>query len=103
MKAIYTTLALACLFNTLADPAKADVLLFDGIAKEPNNSASGVPRPTRGMDMSAVEKRFGAPQERLTPVGTPGSAQQPPITRWVYPKFTVYFENQHVVTSVVKR
>jgi hypothetical protein len=50
--------------------------------------------PTRGSDMSTVEKRFGAPQARPAAVG------QPPITRWDYPGFSVYFEYQHVVHSV---
>jgi len=53
-----------------------------------------VEMPARGMDMGAVEKRFGAPQARHAAVG------QPPITRWDYPGFSVYFEYQHVVHSV---
>jgi hypothetical protein len=53
-----------------------------------------VETPGRGMDMSAVEKRFGAPQTRHAAVG------QPPITRWDYPGFSVYFEYQHVIHSV---
>jgi hypothetical protein len=53
-----------------------------------------VEMPARGMDMGAVEKRFGAPQTRHAAIG------QPPITRWDYPGFSVYFEYQHVVHSV---
>lgn len=53
--------------------------------------------PTRGMSMAQVEARFGAPTERYAAVG------QPPITRWVYPGFVVYFEYQHVVHAVASR
>ena len=42
--------------------------------------------PPRGLTMAQVEQRFGAPAERFAAVG------QPPITRWVYPAFVVYFE-----------
>jgi hypothetical protein len=50
--------------------------------------------PTRGTSMAQVEARFGAPSQRYAAVG------QPPITRWVYPSFVVYFEYQHVVHAV---
>ncbi len=93
--------ALAAILN--ATPTLAEELLVKAIANEPANAAAGLPRPTRGMSMSAVEQRFGAPQERFDPVGTPGSRQQPPITRWAYPGYSVYFENDRVLTSVVHR
>lgn len=50
--------------------------------------------PDRGQNMAAVEARFGAPASRSAAVG------QPPITRWSYPNFTVYFEYDHVVHTV---
>jgi hypothetical protein len=51
-------------------------------------------RPNRGMSMEKVENRYGAPTKREAPVG------QPPITRWEYPGFVVYFENQLVIHAV---
>lgn len=51
--------------------------------------------PARGTTKSKVEAQFGTPQDRTTPVG------KPPITRWEYPGFTVYFEHDHVVHAVV--
>ena len=51
-------------------------------------------RPARGSSMARVESRFGAPASRSGPVG------QPPITRWEYPGFVVFFEYDHVVHSV---
>ena len=50
--------------------------------------------PKRGTSMAQVEARFGVPAERYAAVG------QPPITRWVYPAFVVYFEYQHVIHAV---
>jgi hypothetical protein len=50
--------------------------------------------PTRGMRMSTVEARFGAPQNRHAAVG------EPPITRWDYPGYSVFFERDRVIHSV---
>lgn len=58
----------------------------------PGSSAS---RPARGMTMEKVEAAFGAPASRLPAVG------QPPITRWEYPGFVVYFEHRVVLHTVV--
>jgi hypothetical protein len=52
--------------------------------------------PGRGMTMDKVQSRFGAPSQKLAAVG------QPPITRWEYPSYVVYFEYDHVIHSVVK-
>lgn len=51
-------------------------------------------RPTRGMRMSTVEARFGAPQNRHATVG------EPPITRWDYTGFAVFFEHDRVIHAV---
>ncbi|HEY0942695.1 MAG TPA: hypothetical protein VGE08_21585 [Steroidobacter sp.] len=51
-------------------------------------------RPSRGMSMEKVEATFGAPTQRAAPVG------EPPITRWEYPGFVVYFEHQLVIHTV---
>jgi len=61
---------------------------------EPPAAEARAELPTRGMTMAQVEARFGAPTQRYDAVG------QPPITRWVYPAFVVYFEYQHVVHTV---
>jgi hypothetical protein len=53
--------------------------------------------PARGMTMTAVENTFGKPVEILPAVGFP------PITRWIYPTCTVYFEHQFVIHSVIPR
>jgi hypothetical protein len=56
-------------------------------------------RPARGMSMERVEAAFGAPTRRVPAVGG-GNPSQPPISRWEYPGFVVYFENNLVVHSV---
>jgi hypothetical protein len=56
--------------------------------------ASTQETPRRGSLMSTVESRFGAPRSRHNAVGSP------PITRWDYDGFSVYFEHQHVIHAV---
>ncbi len=73
---------------------------FSDELQVPNPAASGADKPTSGMSMDKVEAKYGAPTRRVPPVGG-ASAAQPPITRWEYPGFTVYFENNHVVQTVV--
>ena len=68
--------------------ARADEL------RTPRVTSQSPDRPARGMSMEKVEATFGAPTSRAAPVG------QPPITRWEYPGFTVYFEHQHVIHTV---
>ena len=52
--------------------------------------------------MANVEHIYGAPLQKLAPVPAKGTPHHPPITRWVYPTFVVYFEYNHVVHSVIK-
>ena len=56
--------------------------------------------PKRGLTMNDVERHFGAPVTRHPAVGG-ASAQQPPITRWDYNGFSVVFERDRVIDSVV--
>ena len=56
---------------------------------------STVARPERGSTMAAVERKFGAPVTRHPTVGAP------PITRWDYPSFAVFFERDRVIHAVV--
>lgn len=61
------------------------------------NTSSGVLRPTRGMSMSAVTQKFGNAQQKSAAIG------EPPITKWTYPDFIVFFEYSHVIHSVIPR
>lgn len=73
----------------------ADTLVMESIATAPDNSATGIERPGSGASMSQVEGRYGTPVEKMPAVG------EPPITRWEYDVYTVYFENDRVIHSVV--
>ena len=89
-------LAMIFCLCTWASASQADTLKMNSsVGAEPPNSAEGVLRPTRGMNMDQVLQKFGEPVQRLPAVG------EPPITRWVYDKFTVYFEHQYVLHAVV--
>ena len=59
--------------------------------------AAASDRPNRGSSMATVQGRFGEPTNRHATVGNP------PITRWDYPQFSVYFENDRVLHAVVVR
>ncbi len=65
---------------------RADLLAYD---------QSG--RPTRGMTQARVEAGYGAPQQTDAAVG------DPPISKWYYEKFIVYFEYDRVIHAVLKR
>ncbi len=93
----FFTLSTALFLSFSAQVATADVLLMDSIDSYPINSEEGVSRPTRSMTMDQVEKRFGQPLTAHPSVG------DPPITRWDYPEYSVFFEYNHVLTAVMHR
>lgn len=85
------------LVSSITSPGYADVLLLDGIHREPPNSIEGVPRPKPGMTKANVRKVFGAPIKTTSQVGNP------PISRWIYPTYVVVFEGDRVINSVVRK
>ena len=74
--------------------AHADTLLIDGVQAA---QATRSERPARGETMSRVEQRFGTPSQTIAAVG------EPPISRWEYPAFIVYFEFDRVIHAVPRR
>lgn len=62
--------------------------------------ASSPVLPGKGMSKSSVIAQYGQPREQRAPVGG-GSPHQPPITRWDYEGYSVFFEHSHVVDTVV--
>lgn len=56
---------------------------------------SNTDKPRRGSTMTQVEAKFGAPVTKHDAVG------RPPITRWDYQGFSVFFEHDRVIDSVV--
>ena len=75
----------------------ADVLTIPTVDNPSTRPAEDIVVPQRGMTMEEVSAQFGDPKEIKPPVG------DPPITRWVYEKFTVHFESNYVIHSVVHR
>ena len=97
MKLFVPVFLAATLLPALPASISADTLLMENISQQPTNSSQGVLRPRSGRSMAQVRSQFGEPTEELPRVG------EPPITRWVYDQFTVYFEHQFVINSVVHR
>ncbi len=84
--------ALAALGLLAVQVAGAELLIVDGQVQARVIAAG----PARGTSMKAVEARFGAPQSRSEAVG------QPPISRWDYAGFSVFFEFDKVIHTVAR-
>lgn len=65
-----------------------------------NRAKPGSEFYVHGLSMAQVEKKFGAPAHKMAPVPAVGTRYNPPITRWDYAKFTVYFEHGHAIHLV---
>jgi outer membrane protein assembly factor BamE (lipoprotein component of BamABCDE complex) len=83
--------ALALCALAFAGVATAETVVVD---EQVQVRESSVARPARGMTMKAVESKFGTPASRHDAVG------KPPITRWDYPAFSVFFEHDRVIHAV---
>ncbi|HEY5654884.1 MAG TPA: hypothetical protein VIS04_03535 [Woeseiaceae bacterium] len=84
-------LALAC---GMAGTASADVLQM---GETPYAAFEDSGKPGRGMTKDSVRSSFGSPEKQMDPVG------DPPISRWEYAEFVVYFEYDRVIHAVRKR
>jgi len=71
--------------------ASAEVLLIERTQQQLNQ-----PTPKHGQTMQQVETQFGQPLARRAAVG------EPPITRWEYADYVVYFEHNLVLNTVIK-
>lgn len=87
-------LALAGLMGLLfTSSVQADRLLVETVR---DSRGGSVDAPRNGQSMEQVVSGHGEPMERLQPVG------EPPISRWVYEDYTVYFERDRVLHTVLK-
>jgi hypothetical protein len=95
---IHALVSLLCLTGAaslgVSRAAHAELIVDEGKVEVAQTST---PQPARGALMKTVEKQFGAPVSRHPTVG------KPPITRWDYPNFSVFFEGDRVIDSVVSR
>jgi len=60
-------------------------------------SSAPIERPSRGQTMESVKAKFGTPSQEGSSVGAP------PISRWEYPGYVVFFENDKVLHTVIMR
>lgn len=78
--------------------AQADILSIGSNAQVLKKSNL----PKHGDSMRSVSGKFGAAQKINKSKGK-ATKRNPRITRWDYSGFSVYFENSHVIHSVVRR
>lgn len=94
----------ASLKNKLSIALAASVLGFSNVslsdtvvgASQQSQSKKALPRPAKGMSKAQVAQRFGKPLREESSVG------KPPISVWVYPEYSVYFEYDHVIHAVLE-
>lgn len=93
----------ASLKNQLAIALAASILGFSGVSlsdtvvgvSQQTQSKQSLLRPSKGMSKAQVAQRFGKPLREESAVG------KPPISVWVYPDYSVYFEYDHVIHAVL--
>ena len=68
---------------------------MDGTENAARFDAPG--KPTRGMTEASVESAYGRPNSKQPAVG------DPPISRWEYNEFVVFFEYDKVIHAVSRR
>jgi hypothetical protein len=69
----------------------ADVLILDEVKQ-----ADSMNLPGNGQSKAVIESTYGAPTQKHAAVG------DPPITRWDYDSFSVYFEYDLVLSTVLQ-
>jgi hypothetical protein len=100
MNSIVKPAVLVCGLLALGFNARADEIVMSGDASQQMAAPKPAGVPAKGQTMAQVVKRFGEPQTKHAPAG--GDApRHPPITRWDYAGFSVFFEHAHVVDAVV--
>lgn len=97
-KPLFLSLALALTPVAFLAPVQADILSIGQNAKVLTKANT----PKHGDSMSSVAKKYGQAQSVKTSKGKI-TKRNPRITRWDYPNLSVYFENSHVIHSVIKR
>ena len=80
----------ACLFSATVHSETIKIGLSEQAEENKN-----INRPKVGMSMPEVKSYFGNPTTVSGPTG------KPPIYQWKYADFTVYFEGEYVIHSVL--
>ena len=85
-----TRIVLAFMLTLAFQTVYADVLIIDEVRQ-----ADSMTLPKNGQDKATVEAKFGTPLEKLPAVG------DPPISSWKYDTYSVYFEHDLALFSVL--
>ncbi len=88
----FILVALAC---CLAGMVNAETLQVGSSENASRFESAG--KPSRGMTQARVEADYGAPQKTHAAVG------DPPISRWDYAEFVVFFEYDRVIHAVTRK
>ena len=86
MTRIVLAFMLALTFQTVS----ADVLIIDEVRQ-----SGRMELPRNGQNKTAIEAKFGAPIQKQSAVG------DPPISSWKYDTYSVYFEYDLVLFTVL--
>lgn len=87
-----TRTVLALILTFAFQAAYADVLLIEEVRQ-----AERMDLPQNGQSKADIEAKFGAPVQMLPAVG------DPPISSWKYGKYSVYFEYDLVLSTVLHK
>lgn len=85
MRHLFLMLALSAPLASLADSLQIPL---------GEQGETSIPVPVRGEPAHSVLEHFGPPTRRHSEVGNP------PISRWDYENFSVYFESGRVIHNV---
>lgn len=79
----------------LAPAAQAEQTVVPLMSQSPQDQS--IPRPKWGETQAKVLKQFGEPKSKKGPVGKAPYS----YTQWHYDKFTVFFEGDRVIHTVL--
>jgi hypothetical protein len=92
---LYAGFILSCAFIYLPATAAPENTIVIPVGQQTNDSDSQI--PPRGLSQAETLHQYGQPISKTNPTGTP------PIEKWIYPDFSVIFENKWVIHSVINR
>ena len=87
-------LLIAVVAGTLPITAQAENIVLP-IASQ-GQYLGAIKHPGKGQKQSFIISEYGEPLTKSAPIGSP------PISHWDYPDFSVYFENNTVIRTVLK-
>ena len=85
-----TRIVLAFMLTFTFQAVCADVLIIDEVRQ-----AGRMELPKNGQSKADIESKFGTPLKKRTAVG------DPPISSWKYGSYSVYFEYDLVLSTVL--